>query len=302
MTDPDAPAPGGCLFVVATPIGNLADFTDRARATLADVDAILCEDTRTSATLLAHHGIATRVEPLHAHNESRRADEVVAALVAGRRVALISDAGTPAVSDPGARLVARARAAGVRIVPIPGANAAVTAMSVAGIEGPFTFLGFLPPKSGARRAVLAARVASTDALVLHEAPHRVRETIDDLVAVFGGARHVLFARELTKRFESIDRMPLAEAPAWLAADPNRLRGEFVLVIDGADPAAADDLAEAERVLRLLVEESLPLRQAVGLAAKITGARRNAVYARALALRDAGELPGSGPEAASPGDD
>jgi len=264
------------LYVVATPIGNLKDITLRALEVLRSVDVVYAEDTRTSATLLAHHGIRTSLRSLHEHNEARATQEVLRELEAGRAVALISDAGTPAISDPGALVVAAAREAGHRIVPVPGPNAAIAALSVSGISGPFLFVGFLPAKASARRKLLEGWRSAPYALVFYEAPHRVAECVEDLLAVYGPGRTLTIARELTKLYESVHVCPLGEAPAWLAEDANRLRGEFVLIVS---PAAADADAtriEGERVLKLL-REALPLKDAARLAAAITGARKNELY-------------------------
>jgi 16S rRNA (cytidine1402-2'-O)-methyltransferase len=278
----------GKLYVVATPIGNLGDISARALAVLAQADLVAAEDTRTTGHLLAHHGIAAKLVALHEHNEMRRAAELVARMQAGETIALVSDAGTPGISDPGALLVAQARAAGVSVCPIPGANAAITAMSAAGLTAPhFLFYGFLPVRSAARRTALEALRELPYTLVFYEAPHRVTECVAELAAVLGGERDIVIARELTKLFEAIHRCRLDQAGAWLAADTNRQRGEFVLIVSGAQAAAQEGLpAEAERVLRLLLAE-LPLKQSAALAAAITGARKNELYARALALRAAG---------------
>ncbi|MHB8667443.1 MAG: 16S rRNA (cytidine(1402)-2'-O)-methyltransferase [Burkholderiales bacterium] len=281
-------AGAGKLYVVATPIGNLGDISARALAVLAQADLVAAEDTRTTGHLLAHHGIAAKLVALHEHNEMRRAADLVARMQAGENIALVSDAGTPGISDPGMLLVAEARRAGISVCPIPGANAAITALSAAGLAAPhFLFYGFLPVRPAARRAALEALRALPYALVLYEAPHRVIECVADLAAILGGERDIVIARELTKLFESIHCCRLGAAGAWLAADANRRRGEFVLIISGAQAPAQEGLpAEAERVLRLLLAE-LPLKQSAALAAAITGARKNELYARALALRGAG---------------
>ena len=277
----------GKLYVVATPIGNLADISARALAVLAQADLVAAEDTRTTAHLLAHHGIAAKLIALHEHNEMQRAAELVARMQAGKTIALVSDAGTPGISDPGALLVARAIEAGITVCPIPGANAAIAALSAAGLAAPhFLFYGFLPVKSAARRAALEALRELPYSLVFYEAPHRVIECVAELAATLGGERDIVIARELTKLFEAIHRCRLEQAGAWLAADANRQRGEFVLIVSGAQAEAQEGLpAEAERVLRLLLAE-LPLKQSAALAAAITGARKNELYARALALRQA----------------
>jgi 16S rRNA (cytidine1402-2'-O)-methyltransferase len=279
----------GKLYVVATPIGNLGDISSRALAVLAQADLVAAEDTRTTGHLLAHHGIAAKLLALHEHNEMQRAPDLVAQMLAGKTIALVSDAGTPGISDPGALLVARARQAGIAVCPIPGANAAIAALSAAGLNSPhFLFYGFLPVKAAARRSALELLRELPCALVFYEAPHRVTGCIADLAATLGAEREIVVARELTKLFETIHRCPLGEAGDWLAADPNRQRGEFVLIVSGAPEREQEGLpAEAERVLRLLLAE-LPLKQAAAIAAAITGARKNELYERALALRDGRE--------------
>ena len=270
------------LYVVPTPLGNLGDLTLRAAEVLRSVAWVAAEDTRHSAPLLKHLGAAARTLPAHQHNEHEAAARIVEKLQAGESVALISDAGTPGISDPGARIVAAVRAAGCKVVPLPGACAAVTALSAAGLtDEHFLFYGFLPSKGGQRRQALESLRSQAAALVFYEAPHRVLETVEDMANVLGEPTLVV-ARELTKLFETIESVPLAEAQAWLKADPNRQRGEFVLIVSGA-PASADD-GEGERVLALLLDEGLPTKQAAKLAAQITGAAKNALYERALALK------------------
>lgn len=270
------------LYVVPTPLGNLADLTRRAEEILRTVPWVAAEDTRHSAPLLKQLGAVARTLPAHQHNEHEAAARIVERLQAGEAVALISDAGTPGISDPGARVVAAVRAAGCRVVPLPGPCAAVTALSAAGLtDEHFLFHGFLPSKAGQRRQAIAGLREQTAALVFYEAPHRVLETVADLAAGLG-ERTLVIARELTKLFESIHSCPLGDALAWLEADANRQRGEFVLIVSGA-PAGADD-GEGERVLRLLLADGLPVKQAAKLAAAITGAAKNALYDRALALK------------------
>ena len=289
--------PPGALYVVATPIGNLADLTLRAIHVLGLVDAVACEDTRVSAGLLRHLGLDKPLLALHAHNEAQGADALIARLVRGERVAYISDAGTPAVSDPGALLVAAARAASHRVVPIPGASSAVTALSVAGdaAAGGFEFVGFLPSRGAERAARLAELAARAPTLVLFEAPHRITTLAQDLAQTQPTRRGTL-CRELTKQFETVHTLLAAELPAWLSADAQRLRGEFVVVLHALPPAPPSDepLSEATRTVLVTLLSELPLKQAVGLAARISGAPRNALYAAALALRDDG--------AADPDDD
>lgn len=270
------------LYVVPTPLGNLADLTRRAEEILRQVPWVAAEDTRHSGPLLKQLGSSARTLPAHRHNEHEAAARIVERLQAGESVALISDAGTPGISDPGARVVAAVRAAGCRVVPLPGPCAAITALSASGlVDEHFLFYGFLPSKGGQRRQAIAALREQPAALVFYEAPHRVLETIADLAAGLG-ERTLVIARELTKLFESIHSCPLGEALTWLQADANRQRGEFVLIVSGA-PAGADD-GEGERVLQLLLADGLPVKQAAKLAAAITGAAKNALYDRALALK------------------
>jgi 16S rRNA (cytidine1402-2'-O)-methyltransferase len=273
------------LYVVATPIGNLSDITLRALEVLGAADTIAAEDTRNTRHLLQHHGISeVRLLALHQHNERGAAEKIIALLQQGQCVALVTDAGTPAVSDPGAVLVEVVREAGFRVIPIPGASAAVTALSASGLCSPhFLFYGFLPNKSAARRSVLQALVEHPYTLVFYEAPHRILECTEDLHAVFGDEREIVFAREITKLFESIHRCKLKAAMDWLNSDPNNQRGEFVLLISGAQERKEGLGAETERTLTTLLEE-LPLKQAVQLAVKITGANKNELYQRALALK------------------
>lgn len=277
--------PAPALYVVATPIGNLADLTLRAIHVLGLVDAVACEDTRVSAGLLRHLAVEVPLIALHEHNERSASAQVLARLAAGERVAYVSDAGTPAVSDPGAALVAAVQAAGVPVVAVPGPSSVAAAVSVAGDTqaAGFVFLGFAPPKAGERSALwreIAAQPARSG--VLFEAPHRIEALARELAQALPG-RTLTVCRELTKQFETVHTLAAAALPAWLAADANRLRGEFVLVVHAATTAAADDAGDTLRVLDLLLAE-LPLKQAVSLAAAITGAKRNALYDAALARR------------------
>ena len=277
----------------------MKDITARALETLGRVSLVAAEDTRTTGAMLRHFGIDTALAAVHEHNERAVLPRILETLAAGRTVALVSDAGTPAISDPGALLIAGVRAAGYPVCPIPGACAAVAAMSVSGFfPGRFLFHGFLPPRRAARRDEIE-RLAHLDcALVLYEAPHRVRETLEDLAFVLGGERQVLIARELTKLFEDIHACPLGAALEWIDRDPHRERGEFVLAV-AADPAAGErDAGESAVSDRMLIElmRELPLRQAVAVVARATGARRNELYRRALALREDisdVDLPGRG---------
>jgi 16S rRNA (cytidine1402-2'-O)-methyltransferase len=283
--------PSPALYVVATPIGQLADITLRALEVLKTVDWVAAEDTRHTQPLLQHYGISARLLAVHEHNEASAAGKIIERLAAGESVALVSDAGTPAISDPGSRLVAAVRAAGFRVVPVPGPSAVTAALSAAGLpQGRFLFYGFLPPKSTARRQVLSGLAQLAANLVFYEAPHRVLETLDDLHAVFGDARRVVIAKELTKLFEAFHVAPLGQAAAWFAEDPQRLKGEFALIVEAPAGEANDaKQAEAERVLKLLLAEGLPVKQAAGLAAQIAGGNRKALYQSALALRQ-GEAP------------
>jgi len=275
------------LYVVATPIGNLRDITLRALDVLKNVAVIAAEDTRMAARLLQHFGVTGKLLALHEHNERRAIPQVLALLARGQSVALVSDAGTPTVSDPGAQLVAAARAAGVRVSPLPGASAALAALSASGLGAPhFLFYGFLPSRSGQRRRALADLASYPFTLVFFEAPHRIAESADDMREVLGAERRVVIARELTKVFEQIHDCTLGDLAGWLAADADRQRGEFVLMVDGAAPAAAGAAkaeAEARRVLEILLAE-LPVKQAAALAAKIASGRRNEFYAIALKLK------------------
>ncbi len=271
------------LYVVPTPLGNLADLTRRAEEVLRTVPWVAAEDTRHSGPLLKQLGAQARTLPAHQHNEHEAAVRIVERLQAGESVALISDAGTPGISDPGARVVAAVRAAGCKVVPLPGPCAATTALSASGLlDEHFLFYGFLPSKGGQRRQALEELRDTPCALVFYEAPHRVLETVADMAAVFG-ERTLVIARELTKLFETVHSLPLGQALDWLKEDPNRQRGEFVLMLSGA-PKGGDD-GEGERVLKLLLADGLPTKQAAKLAAAITGAAKNALYERALLLKE-----------------
>jgi 16S rRNA (cytidine1402-2'-O)-methyltransferase len=269
----------GALYVVATPIGNLADASARSIETLKNADLIACEDTRTTRTLLARYGITARTVALHAHNERRAAAGLIAALREGRSVALVSDAGTPGVSDPGAWLVAEAHRAGIRVSPVPGPSAAAAALSACGFAAAqFLFAGFLPASGTARRKAIEALEAPYP-VVIYEAPHRVAETLRELKDRFGDAREILVARELTKKFEELARLPLGEAPQWLAAKAERSRGEFVLVLSpGSEPER--QALDPHKVLELLLEALAP-SEAARLAARITGAPKNLLYRKAI---------------------
>ena len=273
----------GTLYVVATPIGNLGDLSTRARDTLADVALIAAEDTRHTAQLLRSLGLGTRLTSLHEHNEQGRVATVLGALEAGQSVALVSDAGTPLVADPGYALVSAAQASGFRVVPVPGPCAAITALSVAGLATDrFCFEGFLPAKRAARRARIEALVREERTLVFYEAPHRVRESLEDLAELLGG-RPATVARELTKLHETLYHGTLPALAASAASDANIERGELVFVIAGAQPQPVDADPLLERLLVALLAQ-LPVSRAVDVAVAATGARRNVVYKAALALQ------------------
>ena len=272
------------LYVVPTPLGNLGDMSPRAIDVLRQVAWVAAEDTRHSAPLLKHFGISARMLAAHEHNEESAAQQILARLRDGDSVALLSDAGTPGISDPGARIVARVRADGHRVVPLPGPCAAVTALSASGLVEPhFLFYGFLPAKARQREEALRSLVTLPYALVFYEAPHRILETVAALASVLGSERTLVLARELTKLFETIHACPLGEALAWLQADANRQRGEFVLMVSGAAPA--EDDGEGERVLKLLLDDGLPVKQAARLAHEITGAGKNRLYDLALLWKE-----------------
>jgi 16S rRNA (cytidine1402-2'-O)-methyltransferase len=279
--------PASSLYVLATPIGNAGDITLRGIHVLSLVDAIACEDTRNTVHLLTRYGVSKPLIAAHQHNEREVADQLIRRLQSGERIALVSDAGTPAVSDPGARIIDAVRQAGLRVMPIPGASAAMAALSASGlVNDRFYFIGFLPAKAKQRETELTALRSVTATLVLYEAPHRVEETLDALIQVFEPARRIVFARELTKLFEEIHRCPLSEAKAWLQARAERQKGEFVLLVEGA-PQTDEESAEATRILRILLE-ACPVSQAAALTAKITGQKKNALYQQALEMQQEGD--------------
>jgi len=275
--------PAGTLYVVATPIGNIGDISLRALHVLAIADAIACEDTRNTAQLLTRYGLSKPLLAAHMHNEREAAEKLIARLQAGERIALVSDAGTPGVSDPGARIVDAVRAAGLRVMPLPGASAAVSALSASGLlHERFLFVGFLPAKAKQRETLLHSLRATAATLVFYEAPHRIVESVEALAATFESTRTVVFARELSKLFEELHRCPLAEASAWLTADPHRQKGEYVVLLEGAPEGGDADALEADRILSILLSEC-SVKQAATLAAQITGMKKNALYDRALQL-------------------
>lgn len=276
----------GILYVVATPIGNLKDMTLRAIETLKEVDAIAAEDTRHTSGLLSHFGISKKLIAVHEHNEQQSALKLIALLSAGEHIALVTDAGTPGISDPGAVVVNLVRNAGFKVVPIPGVSAVIAALSVSGIsQNGFVFHGFLPASGAARRKALDILKEHTVTLVFYEAPHRIIESIQDMTIVLGADRRVTFAREITKTFETIHTCLLCEAANWLTADINQQRGEFVLLVEAVPQKIAESLSDnTVRTLKVLLAE-LPLKQAVKLAADITQDKKNDLYEYALTLKD-----------------
>jgi 16S rRNA (cytidine1402-2'-O)-methyltransferase len=279
----------GVLYVVATPIGNLADLSQRAVQVLSEVDLIAAEDTRRTRQLLTHYGIHTRLWSSHEHNETERVPRLIERLEAGEDLALVSDAGTPLISDPGYPLVRAARARGLRVVPIPGANAAICALSAAGLPSDrFLFLGFPPRVAARRREWMAGVAGEPGTLILYEAANRAEATLRELGEALGPGRRAVVARELTKRFETFLDGTLAALAGRIAADPEQQMGELVILVEGAGGRDNESprYAEEERVLRILLAE-LPLRQAAALAARITGGQKNRLYQTALEWRTAG---------------
>ena len=276
----------GTLYVVATPIGNLGDITLRALETLKAVDAIAAEDTRHTSGLLSHFGISKKLIAVHEHNEHQSAEKLLTQLKAGENIALVTDAGTPGISDPGAVVVDFVREAGIKVVPIPGVSAVIAALSASGIvQNGFLFHGFLPASGASRRKTLEALKTQIVTLVFYEAPHRIIESITDMANVLGAERRVTFAREITKTFETIYSCDLAHAAAWLEADTNQQRGEFVLLVEAAAIKETEEISEeAVRVLKLLLLD-LPLKQAVKLATEITKEKKNDLYEFALSLKN-----------------
>ena len=275
----------GLLYLVATPIGNLADLSFRALETLKQVDRIACEDTRTSRQLLDHYGIDKPLVAFHAHNEDKTAERLVESLLAGDHLALVSDAGTPLINDPGYPLVVHARTAGIRVIPIPGPCALIAALSASGLPSSrFAFEGFPPRKSGARRSFFESLLSDDRTLVFYESSHRVLETLKDLAAVFPGSRRLVIGREITKRFETFCATNVGEAAALVENDNDMQKGEFVLVLEGDDPKDKDQTlsTEALRILTVLLRE-LSVKSASQMTAEITGERRETLYREALRL-------------------
>lgn len=272
----------GILYVVATPIGNLSDMTPRAVEVLGSVDLIAAEDSRHSAPLLRHFNIAAPVWAYHDHSGQHRTEEIIKRLKSGSNVALISDAGTPLISDPGYRLVDVAHKEDIRVCPLPGACAVVTALSACGLPtDKFTFAGFLPAKTQARQVVLQDYKSSSHTVVFYEAPHRLLESLRDMLVIYGEDRVVVLAREITKMFETVRRDSLAALVEWVAADTNQQRGECVLLVKGEVSDKAELDPEVTRIMSILAEE-LPVKQASALASKISGVKKNTLYGWALA--------------------
>ncbi len=277
--------PNATLYIVATPIGNSADISLRALHLLTLVDAVACEDTRNTAQLMTRYGLHKPLIAAHQHNEHEVAAKIISRLQAGERIALVSDAGTPAVSDPGAIIVDAVRAAGLRVSPLPGASAAISALSASGlINDQFYFVGFLPSKAGQRDSVLQGLAHIPASLIFYEAPHRIIESTQALHQAFGDTRQVVFARELSKLFEEIHRCPLAQAATWLQQDSHREKGEYVVIVEGASEESDQNDIEARRVLNILLTE-LSVKQAAALAAQITGKKKNALYQLALTMKE-----------------
>ncbi|MFP1743063.1 16S rRNA (cytidine(1402)-2'-O)-methyltransferase [Lonsdalea quercina] len=279
--DQQAEISASTLYIVPTPIGNLGDMTQRALNVLKSVDLIAAEDTRHTGLLLQHFAINARLFALHDHNEQQKAEQLLSRLQSGMSVALVSDAGTPLINDPGYHVVRRCREAGVRVVPLPGACAAIAALSAAGLASDrFCYEGFLPAKTKARKDTLQAMLEEPRTLIYYESTHRLLDSLRDMVAVLGPQRYVVLARELTKTWESIYGAPVAELLAWVEEDDNRRKGEMVLIVEGYHRDDSALPAEALRTLALLQAE-LPLKKAAALAAEIHGVKKNALYRHAL---------------------
>ncbi|MBA5205416.1 16S rRNA (cytidine(1402)-2'-O)-methyltransferase [Pectobacterium aroidearum] len=287
--DQQADISASTLYIVPTPIGNLGDITQRALAVLASVDLIAAEDTRYTGLLLQHFAINARLFALHDHNEQQKADVLLAKLQSGQSIALVSDAGTPLINDPGYHLVRRCREAGVRVVPLPGACAAITALSASGLASDrFCYEGFLPAKTKARKDTLRDLGEEPRTLIFYESTHRLLDSLQDISEVLGAERYVVLAREITKTWESIHGAPVGELLAWVKEDENRRKGEMVLIVEGHQ---ADDSALSTEALRtlMLLRAELPLKKAAALAAEIHGVKKNALYRYGLEQEgDSGE--------------
>jgi 16S rRNA (cytidine1402-2'-O)-methyltransferase len=280
--------PESALYVVATPIGNIADVSLRALKVLSLVEAIACEDTRNTGLLMSRLGLSTPLFSAHQHNERESAEKIIARLRKGERIALVSDAGTPAISDPGARIVDAVIDAGLRVIPIAGACAGIAALSTSGLmTDEFHFIGFLPSKTSQRAQLLSTLTTTRATLVFYEAPHRILETAQALASALNGARRVVVAREISKLFEQIHRCQLSELHHWLAQAPEHQKGEFVLLVEAAAVSDEPDLSEATRVLTILLEGN-SVSQAAALAARITGLKKNTLYDLALKMQTYGE--------------
>lgn len=278
--------PTSSLYIVGLPIGNAADITLRALWVLALADFIACEDTRQTRKLLDRYGITTPTLSVHEHNERTASEKLIEILREGKRVALVTDAGTPAVSDPGAKAVALVREAGLTVVPVPGASAVVTAMSASGLDSyTFTFVGFVPPNTKARREALARYAGREDAFVLYEAPHRLKELLTDLAEALAPERRVVVAREITKKFESFSAMRAGDLAAW--AQTHEARGEYAIVVDMA-PARSQGLSESDLAWARLILDEMPLSRAAAVTAKATGIKRDAAYKLLEEIKQAGE--------------
>ncbi|WP_224652902.1 16S rRNA (cytidine(1402)-2'-O)-methyltransferase [Pectobacterium versatile] len=283
--DQQADISASTLYIVPTPIGNLGDITQRALAVLASVDLIAAEDTRHTGLLLQHFAINARLFALHDHNEQQKADVLLAKLQSGQSIALVSDAGTPLINDPGYHLVRRCREAGVRVVPLPGACAAITALSASGLPSDrFCYEGFLPAKTKGRKDKLRELGEETRTLIFYESTHRLLDSLQDISEVLGAERYVVLAREITKTWESIHGAPVGELLAWVKEDENRRKGEMVLIVEGHQIDDSALSAEALRTLALLRAE-LPLKKAAALAAEIHGVKKNALYRYGLEQED-----------------
>ncbi len=276
--------PDSTLYVIGTPIGNMGDISLRALHILGMADAVACEDTRVTGNLLSAYGLDKELISAHQHNERETAEKLIERLRKGGRIALVSDAGTPAISDPGAKIVDAVRRADLNVVPVPGPSAAVTALSASGLlDDQFLFIGFLPTKAIQRREFLLKQKNIHATLVIYEAPHRIRETLEALVGIFEPSRQIVIAREITKLFEEIHRCPLSECLTWLEKNPNSQKGEFVLLLESAPTATQED-SRTQHVLSILLEE-LPVSSAASLAARITGIKKKKLYEMALQLKN-----------------